>query len=101
MLDKEIFENEKLYYKLQGIRTDLKAHFYYDESNNCRKFWIKPKSGTGRFNVNPYEDFVLAGVVDLDSNSANYSFDELKNDWNCKRMLLKLNLKNNFRMVIF
>lgn len=68
-------EGEQEFYAMQGFRTDIKCHFYYDESNNCRKFWIKPK--TEAFNVNPYEDFVLAGVVSL--QDIEVSFEELSN----------------------
>ena len=25
----------------KGLKTDIKCHFYYDESNNCRKFWVR------------------------------------------------------------
>lgn len=73
--DKKLSEDEQAFYAMQGFRTDIKCHFYYDESNNCRKFWIKPT--TEAFNVNPYEDFVLAGVVSLQDIEVTY--EELSN----------------------
>ena len=65
----ELIKNEQDFYAMQGFSTDIKCHFYYDESNNCRKFHIKQKNGRGKFNVDPFEDFVLAGVVDLNEIS--------------------------------
>lgn len=73
--DKKMREIEQDFYAMKGFRTDIKCHFYYDESNNSRKFWIKPK--TQAFNVNPYEDFVLAGVVSL--QDIEVSYEELRN----------------------
>ena len=63
--EKMLHEMQKKWYSMQGFKTDIKCHFYYDESNNCRKFWVKSNKNNleKKFNVNPYEDFVLAGVV--------------------------------------
>lgn len=49
--------------QIWGFNANEKFNFYYDESNNCRKFWVREKDGKAEFNVNPNEDFVLAGVV--------------------------------------
>lgn len=49
--------------QIWGFDANEKFIFYYDESNNCRKFWVREKDGKAEFNVNPNEDFVLAGVV--------------------------------------
>lgn len=35
--------------------------FYYDESNNCRKFWVDDSKQ--QFNTDHTADFVLAGLV--------------------------------------
>lgn len=32
--------SKKEYYDMCGVNTEEKLHFYYDESNNCRKFWL-------------------------------------------------------------
>ena len=34
-------EKEDSFYHAWGFRTDEKYYFFYDVSNNCRKFWIK------------------------------------------------------------
>ena len=36
--EKRMREVEQEWYAMQGFKTDIKCHFYYDESNNCRKF---------------------------------------------------------------
>ena len=58
--EKMLHEVEQEWYAMQGFKTDIKCHFYYDESNNCRKFWVRPNKNNWEkeFNVNPYEDFV-------------------------------------------
>ena len=63
--EKRMCDVEQEWYAMQRFKTDIKCHFYYDESNNCRKFWVRTnqKNLEKEFNVNPYEDFVLAGVV--------------------------------------
>ena len=32
--------SDKEYYAMWGVNTEEDMHFYYDESNNCRKFWL-------------------------------------------------------------
>ena len=54
---------------LWGVKLDEELHFYYDESNNCRKFWIDPDKGN--FNHNPEVDFVLAGI-EIVNNSLHF-----------------------------
>lgn len=50
--------------------------FYYDESNNHRKFYLKDKT----FNVeNSDLNFVLAGVVTT-SKSSNFNYEEFKKE---------------------
>lgn len=75
--EKRMREVEQEWYAMQGFKTDIKCHFYYDESNNCRKFWVRTnqKNSEKEFNVNPYEDFVLAGVVA--KQELDVSFEEL------------------------
>lgn len=93
-MNDEILMYEKAFYELQGIRTDIRCHFYYDESNNCRKFWIKPDSDSGRFNVNPYEDFVLAGVVSV--KEVEFSFDELARVLQLQKNVKEIKFQNHF-----
>lgn len=44
-----------------GINNQTKYVFYYDESNNCRKFWVDDSKQ--QFNTDYTADFVLAGLV--------------------------------------
>ena len=32
--------SDKEYFSMWGVNTEEEMHFYYDESNNCRKFWL-------------------------------------------------------------
>ena len=43
------------------IDNQTKNVFYYDESNNCRKFWVDDSKQ--QFNMDYTADFVLAGLV--------------------------------------
>ena len=43
------------------IDNQTKYVFYYDESNNCRKFWVDDRKQL--FNTDYTADFVLAGLV--------------------------------------
>lgn len=78
-MNKLLRERQEEWYRMCGFETNIKCHFYYDESNNCRKFWIREvECGPKReFNVNPHEDFVLAGVVTRPGNEITVSTDEL------------------------
>ena len=44
-----------------GIDNQTKYVFYYDECNNCRKFWIDDSKQ--QFNMDYTADFVLSGLV--------------------------------------
>ena len=90
----ELRQNEKNFYEMQGFSVDIKAHFYYDESNNCRKFSLKHKDGKGKFNVDPFEDFILAGVVDL--NDMQISFEELSQILELQNNAVEIKFKNHF-----
>ncbi|MGE3613410.1 MAG: DUF3800 domain-containing protein [Sulfurimonas sp.] len=62
--------------------------FYYDESNNHRKFYLKDKS----FNIqNSDLNFVLAGVLKVTENS-DFNYDEFKQE---------INLQNNAKEIKF
>lgn len=69
------------------LNIDEKYTFFYDESNNCRKFWIKGKM----FNAPGEEDFVLAGV--------GYRGTLARADFN--RLWDKLNFQKNVKEIKF
>lgn len=63
------------------IDNQKKYIFYYDESNNCRKFWIDDSKQ--QFNTDYVADFVLAGIVKKAEDTVDASVELL-------RKLLKL-----------
>ena len=66
--------SDKEYFAMWGVNTEEVMHFYYDESNNCRKFWLD--STKENFNHDFRSDFVLAGIAS--ENEFRISFEELK-----------------------
>jgi hypothetical protein len=64
-----------------GSDIDAKLKFYYDETNNPRKFWIKEN----KFNSPANKNFVLGGIV----------FDENKFIGNPEDLYYKLKLQKN------
>ncbi len=82
-------KKEQDFYEAWGIRVAEKYTFYYDESNNCRKFWLDDERM--HFNSNYTEDFVLAGVVTKDEK-VQISLEELRQ---------LLGLQNNVKEIKF
>ena len=39
------------YFNYMGVRYNEKYTFYYDETNNCRKFWIMVTRSNNFFDV--------------------------------------------------
>jgi len=68
-----------------GIEHDQKYTFFYDESNNCRKFWLNDKQNG--FNTDYDTDFVLAGLA-YGGSRPIISFDELR-----KKLRLQANVE--------
>lgn len=60
----EIRCNTMLLSGLTPQKMDKKYNLYFDETGNCRRFWIKD----GHYNVNPFSLFVLGGIVTFSSN---------------------------------
>ena len=60
-----------------GIDNQKKYVFYYDESNNCRKFWIDDSKQ--QFNTDFTSDFVLAGLVKKMKMSLKHHLKHLEN----------------------
>ena len=56
---RDVMEQEL--YDIWWIKNKERYIFYYDESNNCRKFWVDDVKM--QFNADYTADFVLAGVV--------------------------------------
>lgn len=56
--------------------ADIKGNFYYDETNNHRKFWLKTEDG---FNCPTNENFILGGVMHFGIEN-NCDVDQLFQD---------------------
>lgn len=84
--------SDKKYYDMWGVNTEEKLHFYYDESNNCRKFWLDTTKNS--FNHDFMADFVLAGIAS-ESNS-QIPFDELKQRFGLQKNAVELKSKSMF-----
>lgn len=86
-------EIQSSFYKAWGFDNSEEYIFYYDESNNCRKFWIDDKHG--HFNSDYTEDFVLAGVAFKNVN-ANISLEELKQLLGLQKNVKEIKFKKHF-----
>lgn len=63
----------------ENIDRNEKMIFYYDESNNAGKFWLKPdKSGVSVFNTDIDGNFIIAGIVCADREK---DFDKKESLW--------------------
>lgn len=59
-----------------GINNQTKYVFYYDESNNCRKFWVDDSKQ--QFNTDYTADFVLAGLVKKGEDIVDVSLETFR-----------------------
>lgn len=91
-LDRNLFRDDAIA-ALWGVNLDEELHFYYDESNNCRKFWIDP--GKGDFNHNPEADFVLAGIAC--EENFQIPFAELDERFGLQKNVTELKSKSLFK----
>ena len=62
--------------EMWGIDNQKKYVFYYDESNNCRKFWVDDSKQ--QFNTDFTSDFVLAGLVKKDEDVIETSLETFR-----------------------
>jgi hypothetical protein len=90
----DISEHRDMEIQMHNFKNvDNEYVFYYDETNNIRKFWFKNEN---KFNI-PITDisknFVLGGVVHLKSND-DFDTDKLKNDLNLPNTIKEIKLKH-------
>ncbi|OOM80473.1 DUF3800 domain-containing protein [Clostridium sp. BL-8] len=83
------------YFELWGVDTTERYHFYYDESNNCRKFWLKQNNGDAQFNVDVNEDFILAGVA-FEGDSLAITTEDLRKKLRLQANVKEIKFKNHF-----
>lgn len=81
------------YFDMWGVNTKEEMFFYYDESNNCRKFWLN--SDKADFNYDPDADFVLAGVAS--ESELSISFEEIRKRFELQKSVKELKSKTFFR----
>lgn len=85
--------DDKKYFEMWGVNTDEQMHIYYDESNNCRKFWLDANKED--FNHDCYADFVLAGVASCEE--LEIPFDELRERFGLQKNITELKSKIIYR----
>ena len=59
-----------------GINNQTRYVFYYDESNNCRKFWVDDSKQ--QFNTDYTAGFVLAGLVKKEGDTVDVSLETFR-----------------------
>lgn len=81
-----------------GFDSNIQCHFYYDESNNCRKFWIRDNENGYRpeFNADPYADFVLAGVATKPGQELSPSIREMISILGLQKNVPEIKFKSQF-----
>ncbi len=84
---------DQIYFDIWGVNTKEEMFFYYDESNNCRKFWLN--SDKEDFNHDPDADFVLAGVAS--EKELNFSFEKIQELFGLQKNMKELKSKTFFR----
>jgi hypothetical protein len=90
----DISKDRDLEIRMNNFRNiDTKYVFYYDETNNIRKFWLKNE---GMFNIpieNLSKNFVLGGVCHLKTNS-DVDASNLKTDLGLQANIEEIKLRH-------
>ena len=75
-----------------GINNQKKYVFYYDESNNCRKFWVDDSKQ--QFNTDYTADFVLAGLVRKEEDTVDVSLETFRKPLKLQANVDEIKFKN-------
>lgn len=75
-----------------GINSQTKYVFYYDESNNCRKFWVDDSKQ--QFNTDHTADFVLAGLVRKEEEKVEASLETFRKPLKLQANVEEIKFKN-------
>lgn len=75
-----------------GINNQTKYVFYYDESNNCRKFWVDDSKQ--QFNTDHTADFVLAGLVRKAEEKVEASLETFRKPLKLQANVEEIKFKN-------
>lgn len=74
------------------INNQTKYVFYYDESNNCRKFWVDDSKQ--QFNTDHTADFVLAGLVRKEEEKVEASLETFRKPLKLQANVEEIKFKN-------
>ena len=77
---------------LWNIDNQTKYVFYYDESNNCRKFWADDSKQV--FNTDYTADFVLAGLVRKEEDKVEASIESFRKPLKLQSNVEEIKFKN-------
>lgn len=77
-----------------GIDNRTKYVFYYDECNNCRKFWVDDSKK--QFNTDFAADFVLAGLVKHAEDDVDVSIEAFRKTLNLQTNVVEIKFKNHY-----
>lgn len=75
-----------------GINNQKKYVFYYDESNNCRKFWVDDSKQ--QFNTDYTADFVLAGLAKKKEDIVDVSLETFRKTLKLQGNVKEIKFKN-------
>ena len=75
-----------------GINNQTKYVFYYDESNNCRKFWVDDSKQ--QFNTDHTADFVLAGLVKKEEEKVEAQLETFRKPLKLQANVEEIKFKN-------
>lgn len=87
--------SDEEYYDNWGVNQYGKYFFYFDESGNPRKFWIK--EDTSQFNTDYDTDFVLAGIAFKDKQPGDLDFEYIRDRVGLQKNVKELKFNKQFR----
>ena len=90
-IDPLVFMQQELC-DMWGINNQTKYVFYYDESNNCRKFWVDDSKQ--QFNTDHTADFVLAGLVRKEEEKVEASLETFRKPLKLQANVEEIKFKN-------
>ena len=90
-IDPLVFMQQELC-DMWGINNQTKYVFYYDESNNCRKFWVDDSKQ--QFNTDHTADFVLAGLVRKEEEKVEASLETVRKPLKLQAKVEEIKFKN-------
>ena len=90
----DISRNIELRNSFHGLKnTDKQYRFYYDETNNIRKFWFKKEYKLNVTISDLNKNFVLGGIVH-NKEVTNFQFKELKEQLNLDSKIIDMKFKH-------